>query len=96
MVCRTHLQNCFKMFLFSAVLIYSSKKEPEAVPRRFSICSNMFLKNFMGDYFSGSFQKMVSFFMKQNDIKLSEMEQLMKHMEENESTEDDSQEQKND
>ncbi|MBT31615.1 MAG: transcriptional regulator [Thalassobius sp.] len=58
--------------------------------------SNMFLKNFMGDYFSGSFQKMVSFFMKQNDIKLSEMEQLMKHMEENESTEDDSQEQKND
>lgn len=46
--------------------------------------SNMFLKNFMTDYFSGSFQKMVSFFVKQNDVDISEMEQLMKHLEESE------------
>lgn len=46
--------------------------------------SNMFLKNFMSDYFSGSFKKMVSFFVKQNDVDISEMEQLMKHLEEDE------------
>ena len=59
--------------------------------------SNMFLKNFMSDYFSGSFQKMVSFFMKQNDIKLSEMEKLMKHLEDNDEASDtDTKPQKND
>jgi predicted transcriptional regulator len=55
------------------------------------IYSNMFLKNFMSDYFSGSFQKMVSFFVKQNDVDISEMEQLMKHLEENEGQDEDSQ-----
>ena len=49
--------------------------------------SNMFLKNFMSDYFSGSFQKMVSFFVKQNDVDITEMEQLMKHLEDAEKEE---------
>jgi len=52
--------------------------------------SNMFLKNFMTDYFSGSFQKMVSFFVKQNDVDISEMEQLMKHLENSEENDENS------
>ena len=52
--------------------------------------SNMFLKNFMTDYFSGSFQKMVSFFVKQNDVDISEMEQLMKHLENSEEKDENS------
>lgn len=43
--------------------------------------SNFFLKNFMGKYFGGSFEKMVSFFVKQNDVNLHEFEDLMKHVE---------------
>ncbi|GAA4825204.1 BlaI/MecI/CopY family transcriptional regulator [Algivirga pacifica] len=41
--------------------------------------SNQFLKNFIGSYFSGSFEKMLSFFMEKNDIDLKEMEELMKN-----------------
>ncbi|MBX2842780.1 MAG: BlaI/MecI/CopY family transcriptional regulator [Flammeovirgaceae bacterium] len=44
--------------------------------------SNMFLKSFISSYFSGSFEKMVSFFVKQNDMDVQEMEELMKHLEE--------------
>jgi predicted transcriptional regulator len=43
--------------------------------------SNFFLNNFMGKYFGGSFQSMVSFFVKQNNVDLKEMEDLMKHVE---------------
>ncbi|WP_020532336.1 BlaI/MecI/CopY family transcriptional regulator [Flexithrix dorotheae] len=44
--------------------------------------SNMFLKSFISSYFSGSFEKMVSFFVKQNDMDVQEMEELMKLLEE--------------
>jgi BlaI family transcriptional regulator, penicillinase repressor len=43
--------------------------------------SNFFLNNFMGKYFGGSFQNMVSFFVKQNNVDLKDMEDLMKHIE---------------
>lgn len=43
--------------------------------------SNFYLKNFMGKYFGGSFEKMVSFFVKQNDVALDEFEDLMKYVE---------------
>ena len=43
--------------------------------------SNFYLKNFMGKYFGGSFEKMVSFFVKQNDVDMKEFEELMKHVE---------------
>jgi predicted transcriptional regulator len=42
--------------------------------------SNSFLKNFLGGYFGGSFEKMVSFFVKQNDMDLKDVEDLMKHI----------------
>jgi predicted transcriptional regulator len=35
----------------------------------------------MGKYFGGSFEKMVSFFVKQNDVALDEFEDLMKYVE---------------
>lgn len=43
--------------------------------------SNFFLKNFMSKYFGGSFEKMVSFFVQQNDVDASEFEDLMKYVE---------------
>lgn len=43
--------------------------------------SNDFLKNFMGKYFNGSFKNMVSFFVKQNDVNLKDMERLLQEME---------------
>jgi predicted transcriptional regulator len=46
-----------------------------------SLYSNFYLKNFMGKYFGGSFEKMVSFFVKQNDVALDEFEDLMKYVE---------------
>lgn len=42
--------------------------------------SNSFLKNFLSGYFGGSFEKMVSFFVKQNDMDLKDVEELMKHV----------------
>ncbi len=42
--------------------------------------SNSFLKHFLGSYFGGSFEKMVSFFVKQNDMDLKEVEELMKYV----------------
>ena len=38
------------------------------------------LKNMMKNYFSGSFEKMVSFFAKDNDIDIHQMEELMKNI----------------
>lgn len=37
-----------------------------------------FMKNFMRNYFSGSFQEMVSFFAKEDNMSLTELDELMK------------------
>lgn len=42
---------------------------------------NFYLKNFVGNYFEGSFQSLVSFFAKSNDMDVNEMEELMKYVE---------------
>ncbi len=36
-----------------------------------------FMNNFVGNYFNGSFQKMVSFFAKENDMNLSQVDALL-------------------
>jgi len=36
-----------------------------------------FMKNFMRNYFSGSFQEMVSFFAKEDNMSLSDLDELM-------------------
>ena len=46
--------------------------------------SNFYLNSFIGRYFGGSFEKMVSFFVKQNNIDLDNFEELMKYAEEQE------------
>lgn len=43
--------------------------------------SHYFLKNFIGSYFGGSFQKLVSFFAKENDMDIHDFEQLMDYVE---------------
>lgn len=43
--------------------------------------SNFYLKNFIGGYFGGSFQKLVSFFAKENEMEIKDFESLMKHVE---------------
>jgi BlaI family penicillinase repressor len=43
--------------------------------------SNFFLKNFVSNYFGGSFQKLVSFFARENDLNTRELEEMMKHIE---------------
>jgi predicted transcriptional regulator len=43
--------------------------------------SKSHLSNFVNDYFSNSFEKMVSFFAKEKGISLREMEEIMKIME---------------
>jgi len=43
--------------------------------------SKTHLSNFVNDYFSNSFGKMVSFFAKENSISVKEMEEIMKIME---------------
>ena len=42
--------------------------------------SNFYLKNFVGNYFDGSFQELVSFFAKENNFDVSELEGLMSHV----------------
>ena len=37
-----------------------------------------YLKNFMRNYFSGSFQEMVSFFAKEDNMSLSDLDELIK------------------
>lgn len=39
-----------------------------------------FMKGFVKKYFSGSYQQMVSFFTKQDDLSLQELEQLLKEL----------------
>ncbi|WP_448518794.1 BlaI/MecI/CopY family transcriptional regulator [Rhodoflexus sp.] len=40
--------------------------------------SAKFLNHFLGNYFGGSFERMVSFFVKKNDMNLAEFEEMMK------------------
>lgn len=39
-----------------------------------------FLKSFMSGYFGGSFEKLVSFFAKDNNLDVQELDQLMQHV----------------
>ena len=41
---------------------------------------SFFLKNFMSGYFGGSFEKLVSFFAKDNNLDVKELDQLLKHV----------------
>lgn len=43
--------------------------------------SNQSINKLVDGYFQGSFKSMVSFFMKKNDISLSELEEIMKKIE---------------
>jgi BlaI family transcriptional regulator, penicillinase repressor len=43
--------------------------------------SHFYLKNFVGNYFGGSFQKLVSFFAKENDLNARELEEMLKYVE---------------
>jgi predicted transcriptional regulator len=42
--------------------------------------SSYYLKNFLGGYFSGSFKQLVSFFAKDNDLNVKDVEELLKHV----------------
>ena len=42
--------------------------------------SNIYLKNFIGGYFGGSFQKLVSFFAKENEMDIRDFQSLMDHV----------------
>ena len=44
------------------------------------VYTNFFFKNFLGNYFGGSFTSLVSFFAKENDIDVKELEELLKHV----------------
>jgi len=39
--------------------------------------TRLFMKNFMRNYFSGSFQEMVSFFAKEDNMSVSDLDELM-------------------
>lgn len=41
---------------------------------------SFFLKNFMSGYFGGSFERLVSFFAKDNNLDVQELDQLMRHV----------------
>jgi len=42
--------------------------------------TQQFLKNFVGSYFGGSYQQLVSFFAKEENMNLQELDELMKHV----------------
>ena len=42
--------------------------------------SSYYLKNFLGGYFSGSFKQLVSFFAKDNNLDVKDVEELLKHV----------------
>lgn len=46
-----------------------------------SAYSAFFLKNFVGSYFGGSFNKLVSFFARENDMNTRELEEMLKYVE---------------
>jgi BlaI family transcriptional regulator, penicillinase repressor len=39
-----------------------------------------YLRNFVGNYFGGSFQQLVSFFAKEENMDLKELDELMQHV----------------
>ncbi|MBA9076804.1 putative transcriptional regulator [Rufibacter quisquiliarum] len=41
---------------------------------------HFYLKNFLGGYFGGSFKKLVSFFAKEENMDLQELEEMLKHV----------------
>jgi len=43
---------------------------------------SFFLRNFMGNYFGGSIRNLVSFFAKENELNVYDMEELLKYVEE--------------
>lgn len=45
-----------------------------------AVYTKRFLKNFMKNYFSGSFRELVSFFAKENDMDLKDIELLMQEV----------------
>jgi len=47
-----------------------------------SAYTKSFMKGFVKRYFSGSYQQMVSFFSKEDDLSLRELEQLLKELKE--------------
>ena len=42
--------------------------------------SKFYFNNFLTGYFNGSFEKLVSFFAKENDLDIKDVEELMKHV----------------
>lgn len=45
-----------------------------------SIYSKFYFNNFLSGYFNGSFERLVSFFAKENDLNIKDVEALMKHV----------------
>ncbi|MCA6078717.1 BlaI/MecI/CopY family transcriptional regulator [Fulvivirga sedimenti] len=45
--------------------------------------SQFYLNNFLKGYFSGSFERLVSFFAKENELGMKEVDELMKHVKKN-------------
>src|SRR6478735_12048471 len=41
---------------------------------------NFFLKNLIGSYFGGSFESLVSFFAKENNLNVQELDELLKNL----------------
>ncbi|MBL6448988.1 BlaI/MecI/CopY family transcriptional regulator [Fulvivirga sp. 29W222] len=41
--------------------------------------SKFYFNNFLSGYFNGSFERLVSFFAKENDLDIKEVEELIKH-----------------
>lgn len=48
-----------------------------------------YLSNFIGGYFGGSFQNMVSFFAKENDMDINELDELLSKVKKNIKDQDD-------
>lgn len=57
--------------------------------------SSFYLKNFLGDYFSGSFKQLVSFFAKDNDLDIKDVEELLKHVKADLKNENDEEQEEN-
>ena len=45
--------------------------------------SKFYFNNFLSGYFNGSFERLVSFFAKEKNLDISEIEELMKHADDN-------------
>jgi len=50
--------------------------------------SKFYLNNFLSGYFSGSFESLVSFFAKENDLDVKDVDELMKHVKDDLNKED--------